>query len=77
MPTSPPLRAAMSSYVSTAVLATADPTQAGTRSAVETHVARTDAALWVIAPAAWHGGWPERIRSPRLVLAHVWEGVGV
>jgi hypothetical protein len=52
MPTSPPLRAAVSSYVSTAVLATADPTQAGTRSAVETHVARTDAALWVIAPAA-------------------------
>ena len=77
MPTSPLLRAAVSSHVSTAVLSTADPAQAGTRSAVETHVTRMDAALWVIALAAWHAGWPERIRSPRLVLAHVWEGVGL
>jgi hypothetical protein len=25
--------------------------------------------------AAWQAGHPELIRSPRLVLAHVWEGL--
>jgi len=54
-----------------------DRTQAGARAAGETHITRTDAALWVNTLAAWHAGWPERIRSPRLVLAHVWEGVGL
>jgi hypothetical protein len=44
-------------------------------SAVETQVALTYAAVWVIALAAWQAGRPELIRSPRLVLAHVWEGV--
>jgi transposase len=44
-------------------------------SAVETRVALTYAAVWVIALAAWQAGRPELIRSPRLVLAHVWEGV--
>ena len=44
-------------------------------SAVETRVALTSAAVWVIALAAWQAGRPEYIRSPRLVLAHVWEGV--
>ncbi len=43
-------------------------------SAVETRVALTYAAVWVIALAAWQAGRPERMRSPRLVLAHVWEG---
>jgi transposase len=42
---------------------------------VETRVALTYAAVWVIALAAWQAGRPELIRSPRLVLAHVWEGV--
>jgi hypothetical protein len=42
-------------------------------SAVETHVALTYAAVWGIALAAWQAGRPELIRSPRLVLAHVWE----
>jgi transposase len=40
-------------------------------SAVETRVALTYAAVWVIALAAWQAGRPELIRSPRLVLAHV------
>jgi hypothetical protein len=44
-------------------------------SAVETRVALTYAAAWVIALAAWHAGRPDLIRSPPLVLAHVWEGV--
>jgi transposase len=44
-------------------------------SAVETRVALTYAAVWVIALAAWQAGRPEYIRSPRLVLAHVWEGM--
>jgi transposase len=44
-------------------------------SAVETRVALTYASVWVIALAAWQAGRPELIRSPRLVLAHVWEGV--
>jgi transposase len=44
-------------------------------SAVETRVALTYAAVWVIALAAWQHGRPTFIRSPRLVLAHVWEGV--
>ena len=44
-------------------------------SAVGTRVALTYAAVWVIAIAAWQAGRPGFIRSPRLVLAHVWEGV--
>ncbi len=44
-------------------------------SAVETRVALTYAAVWVIALAACQAGHPELIRSPRLVLAHVWEGM--
>jgi transposase len=44
-------------------------------SAVETRVALTYAAVWVIALAAWQAGRPELIRSPCLVLAHVWEGM--
>jgi hypothetical protein len=44
-------------------------------SAVETRVALTYAAAWVIALAAWQVRRPELIRSPRLVLAHVWEGM--
>ena len=44
-------------------------------SAVETRVALTYAAVWVIALAAWQAERPDLIRSPRLVLAHVWEGV--
>jgi DDE family transposase len=44
-------------------------------SAVETRVALTSAAVWIIALAAWQAGCPELIRSPRLVLAHGWEGV--
>ena len=43
-------------------------------SAVETRVAMTYAAVWVIAIAAWQAARPDFIRSPRLVLAHVWEG---
>jgi hypothetical protein len=43
-------------------------------SAVETRVALSYAAVWVIALAAWQAGHPELIRSPRLVLAHVWDG---
>jgi transposase len=46
-------------------------------SAVETRVALTYAAVWVIALAAWQAGRPELMRSARLVLAHVWEGVEV
>jgi hypothetical protein len=44
-------------------------------SAVETRVALTYAAVWVIALAAWQAGRHDLIRSPRLVLAHVWEGL--
>ncbi len=44
-------------------------------SAVETRAALTYAAVWVIALVAWQAGRPELIRSPRLVLAHVWEGM--
>jgi hypothetical protein len=43
-------------------------------SAVETRVALTYAAVWVIALAAGQAGRPELMRSPRSVLAHVWEG---
>jgi hypothetical protein len=43
-------------------------------SAVEVRVALTYAAVWVIALAAWQAGRPDLIRSPWLVLAHVWEG---
>jgi hypothetical protein len=42
-------------------------------SAVETRVALTAAADGGITRAAWQAGRPELIRSPRLVLAHVWE----
>jgi hypothetical protein len=44
---------------------------------VETRVALTYAAVWVIALTAWQAGRPDLIRSSRLrlVLAHVWEGV--
>jgi hypothetical protein len=44
-------------------------------SSLETRVALTYAAVWVIALAAWQAGRPALLRSPRLVLAHVWEGV--
>jgi transposase len=44
-------------------------------SAVETQVALAYASVWVIALAAWQAGRPELMRSPRLVLAHVWEGM--
>jgi hypothetical protein len=44
-------------------------------SAVATRVALTYAALWVNALAAYRAGRPELIRSPRFVLAHVWEGM--
>lgn len=44
-------------------------------SAVETRVALTYAAVWVFALAAWQAGRPELMRSPRLVLAHVWRGM--
>jgi hypothetical protein len=46
-------------------------------SAVETRVVLTYAVFGVIVLAAWQAGRPELIRSPRLVLAHVWEGVEV
>ncbi len=46
-------------------------------SAVETRVALTYAAVWVIALSTWQAGRPDLLRSPRLVLAHVWEGVEV
>jgi len=44
-------------------------------SALATRVALTDAAVWIVALAAWQAGYPEFMRSPRLVLAHVWEGM--
>jgi transposase len=44
-------------------------------SALETRVAPTDAAVWVIALAAWQAGRSNLIRSLCLVLAHVREGV--
>jgi hypothetical protein len=44
-------------------------------SAAETRVVLACAAVWVIALAGWHAGCPDAIRSPRPVLAHVWEGV--
>jgi hypothetical protein len=43
-------------------------------SAVETRVALTYAAVWVIALAAWQARRPDLIRSPTRVLAHLWEG---
>ena len=43
--------------------------------AVETRVALTYAGVWVIALTAYQAGRPDLIRSPQLVLAHVWEGV--
>jgi hypothetical protein len=42
--------------------------------AVETRVTLTYAAVWVIALNAWQADRPNLIRTPRLVLAHVWEG---
>ena len=44
-------------------------------SAVATRVALTYAALWVIALAASQAGRSELIRSPQLVMAHVWDGM--
>ena len=44
-------------------------------SAVETRVALTYVAVWIIGLAAWQAGRPDPIRSSRLVLAHVWEDV--
>jgi hypothetical protein len=38
-------------------------------------VALTYVAVWVIALAAWQVERPDLIRSLRLVLAHVWEGL--
>jgi hypothetical protein len=38
-------------------------------------MALTYAVVWVIALAAWQAWRPDLIRSPRLVLAHVWEGM--
>jgi hypothetical protein len=46
-------------------------------SAVKTRVALTYAAVWVIALAAWQAGRLKLMRSPRLVLAHVWEGMNL
>jgi len=46
-------------------------------SALETCVALTYAAVWIVALAAWQARRPDLIRSPRLVLAHVWEGLEV
>ncbi len=46
-------------------------------SAVETRVSLTYAAVWVVALTAWQEGRPNLIRSPRLVLAHVWEGMEI
>jgi hypothetical protein len=43
--------------------------------AVASRVALTYAGLRVIALAATQAGHPELIRSPRLVLAHVWEDI--
>ena len=43
-------------------------------SAVETRNALTYDAVWVSALAAYQAGRPDLIRSPRVVLAHVWEG---
>jgi hypothetical protein len=43
-------------------------------SAVAMRVALTYAAVWVIAFDAWQAGRPGLIRSPSLVVAHVWEG---
>jgi hypothetical protein len=40
-------------------------------------VSLTYAAVWVVALAAWQEDRPNLIRSPRLVLAHVWEGVEI
>jgi hypothetical protein len=44
-------------------------------STVEMRVALTYAEARVIALAAWQAGRPELIRSPRLMLTHVWEGI--
>src|SRR5262249_19794726 len=44
-------------------------------SKVETRVALSYAALWVIAIAAWQAGSLDIIRSSRLVLANILEGV--
>src|SRR5258708_5964185 len=44
-------------------------------SAMETRGALTYAAVLGITLAAWQAGCPDLIRSPRLVLAHVCEGV--
>ena len=43
-------------------------------SAVDTPVALTYAAVWVIVLAAWQAGHHDLIRSPQRVLAHVREG---
>lgn len=56
-------------------LARGSPAPASGWSAVATQMDLTYAGLWVIALAAWQAGHPELIRAPRLVLAHIWEGV--
>jgi hypothetical protein len=43
--------------------------------ALETRVALTYAAVWVIALPACQAGRPDLIRPHRRVLAHVWEGM--
>ena len=42
--------------------------------AVVQRVALTDAAVSVVALAAHHAGRPDLIRSPKRVLAPLWEG---
>jgi transposase len=42
-------------------------------SAVETQVALTYAAVWVIALAAWQAGRQDETRRADQVLAHIWE----
>jgi transposase len=42
-------------------------------SAIVSQVALTYAATIVVALAAWHAGRPDLIRSPKRVLAHLWE----
>ena len=44
-------------------------------SAIETRVALTYAVIWMSALVAWQAGRPDLLRSPRLILAHVWEGM--
>ena len=44
--------------------------------AIARQVALTYAATWVIALVAYQSARPDLIRSPRRVLAHLWEGLG-